>query len=207
MESRAWSLVMAIFSPQLESSVKRLTKLALAGSSYACAMDDIYAIRRRNLNEVLKMPAMAKRAREQDKALLVGVSASMFSQAKNPEYKIGDDFSRKVEAALKLEYGWMDNDHSGMPTQSQSAGLDAERLASSITLSRLAHDLLDMEFDPAIDADTVAQAYSWLLARDQRSATLDNVVEFSKFMKRHVQRAVDDGEGPGGVRKVGEAVS
>ena len=88
--------------------------------------------------------------------------------------------------------------------QSQSAGLDSDRLASSVTLGRLAHDLLDMEFDAEIDADTVALAYEWLQARGQRSATADNVVEFSKFMKRHTQGAVQDGKA-GGTRRAREA--
>jgi transcriptional regulator with XRE-family HTH domain len=87
---------------------------------------------------------------------------------------------------LRCSAEWIMTGHGAGP-QSQSVGLDPERLASSVTLGRLAHDLLDIEFDAETDADTVALAYEWMQARDQRAATADNVVEFSKFMKRQAQ--------------------
>lgn len=69
---------------------------------------DIYAIRRRRLADAHALPALARLTKKQDRARLLDLSPSMYSQLLNPAYRIGDDIARKIEAHLGLRAGWMD---------------------------------------------------------------------------------------------------
>lgn len=73
-------------------------------------MGDIYSIRRRNLARILALPRVAKLEREKDRAAFFGVSASMWSQIKHPDYRIGDELAAKLAEAAGLAPGWMDSE-------------------------------------------------------------------------------------------------
>lgn len=135
-------------------------------------MDDIYEIRRKNLQRLLDSPALARLNRELDRADALDVSASMFSQIKNAGYKIGDPMARKIEEKQGLEYGWMDNPQSAPQafTGSQLARFDPDKVVivsqALLTLLRrrepdprkqaaMVIDLGDKE-----DAELFCQAYA-----------------------------------------------
>lgn len=71
-------------------------------------MDDIYAIRRRNLNDLCKREAngnQSEMARQLDKA------PNLINRYLTGGKPIGDDIAREVEQRYKLEVGWADNRH------------------------------------------------------------------------------------------------
>jgi len=153
-----------------------LTKQSCVKRSYPFPMKDIYEIRRENLAQALQRPRVSRLSREQDKALLLGISASMFSQAKHPEYKMGDELARKVEAALGLETGWMDNNHS-RSAASQPAGLDAGILAQAIEFLEREYQNHGHSFVAKDESEYIALAYDYL------AESLDNVVHVGGFIK------------------------
>lgn len=187
---------MRTFSAQLNLGVKSLTKPIYVKGSYPFGMNDIYAIRRRNLTAALQSPQVSRLSREQDKALLLGISASMFSQAKHPEYKMGDDLARKVEAALGLESGWMDNDHERFTT-SQSTGLNPEILSKTLEVLEQEFRKYGHPFSAKDEAEIVALTYDYL------SESLGNVVEMKGFLKGLIRGR---GVGQSEVGTVGEKV-
>ena len=101
---------MTLLSPQLEAGVKPLTKLSCQEAAYPLRMGDIYSIRRRNFERILAMPRVAKLKREKHRAALFGVSPSMWSQLKHPDYRIGDELAAKLAGAIGQPPGWMDSE-------------------------------------------------------------------------------------------------
>lgn len=72
---------------------------------------------------------------------------------------------------------------------SQPARLDPATLAAAIKLARLSVAMTTDDgdpFDPEDETDSaiVAQAFAYLMAREQRAVTADNVVEFARFMRQ-----------------------
>lgn len=146
---------MRTLSAQLNSEVKRLTQLLEPAASYHHGMDDIYGIRRTNLNRALEMPALARLPKKQDKAAFLDISSSMYSQLLRPEYKIGDDMARKIEAALRLERNWMDNP----PATSQPMGMDGEKMSEALVSVDKAVRKLGLEMNLAYVGDALIAAY------------------------------------------------
>lgn len=104
-------------------------------------MDDIYGIRRKNLLALCERPPLSSMLKK-DQAIQLDLSASLFSQVKNPDYKIGDDIARRVEERMNLEFGWMDQPHdsemqlpgespTSMGLASQPVRLDAATLVTA----------------------------------------------------------------------------
>lgn len=73
-------------------------------------MADIYSIRRRNFARLLTMPKVAKLRLERDRAAFFGLTPSMWSQLKSPEYRIGDEIAAKLAECAGLPQGWMDSE-------------------------------------------------------------------------------------------------
>lgn len=73
-------------------------------------MEDIYSIRRRNFDRILAMPKVIRLRLEKDRAAFFGVSPSMWSQLKHPDYRIGDELAVKLAEAIGQPAGWMDSD-------------------------------------------------------------------------------------------------
>lgn len=92
-------------------------------------MDDIYGIRRANFASLLASRPLADLPKEVDRAARLDIGPSMWSQLKNPAYKIGDSIARQIETQLGLEYGWMDQSpssgYSGGSTESKRNPLTA----------------------------------------------------------------------------------
>lgn len=118
-------------------------------------MDNIYEIRRKNFEYVVALPALADLQYEVDKADLVGVSKSMWSQAKNPEYRIGDDLARKIELALGLEPNWMDNPNRD---GSHITGITSDSLRSVLQITQATIEAMGMPFVASEHAETILDA-------------------------------------------------
>lgn len=76
--------------------------------------------------------------------------------------------------------------------ESQSLRLDHEMLSASIKLVRLAFENLETEHDPEEDGLPTALAYAYLRKRKQRTVTAENVVDFTKYLRRSMQEGNDD---------------
>ncbi|HHA2747831.1 TPA: hypothetical protein ACOEQV_000199 [Stenotrophomonas maltophilia] len=91
--------------------------------------------------------------------------------------------------------------------QSQPVQLDAPTLAASYQLVRLACLALGSPFDPedASDASIVILAHSYLTARQEKTVTPDNVVDFTAHLrKRQISKGVDhEGSGSTGSSRAG----
>lgn len=87
-----------------------MTELLSQSAEYHSRMGDIYSIRRRNLGRILALPRVAKLRREKDRAAFFGVSASMWSQIKHADYRIGDELAAKLAEAAGFAPGWMDSE-------------------------------------------------------------------------------------------------
>lgn len=118
-------------------------------------MDDIYGIRRKNLEAVLALPALSGLQYEVDKADLVGVSKSMWSQTKNPEYRIGEDMARKIELALGLEPNWMDNQNGDV---SHTLRINPDSLRSVLQITQATIEAMGMPFVASEHAEIILDA-------------------------------------------------
>jgi hypothetical protein len=133
--------------------------------------------------------------RKKDVALDLDMSASFLSQLLGGK-KMGDDVARKIEAARTLPRGWMDHpqrpservgeDETHAYSPSQAMGISPEILAASHQLVRRACDALEVAFDPETveDAAIVLLGCSYLHARRETAVTVDNVVDFTKLMRK-----------------------
>ena len=193
-----------VFSRELNPIVNLPAKHARLAGSYLGAMD-ISAIRTRNLKQLLSQ--IAERApglRQKDHALALDLSPSFLSQLVGGK-KMGDDVARKIEAAQQLPMGWMDHAHwhsaSGVRESeppaylSQPLRTDAETLAASTRLVRLACEALEVGFDPesAEDAQLVLLGCSYLSARNEQVVTADNVVDFTKMLRKRLHGEHSEG--------------
>lgn len=102
---------------------------------------------------------------------------------------IGNTLARDLELAMGLAHGVLDRPPA---SQSQSVGLDPEMLAASIKLVRLAFENLETEHNPEEDGLPTALAYAYLRKREQRAVTAENVVDFSKYLRRAMHEGDDD---------------
>ena len=182
--SKLRRLVMALFSPRLNAPVKSLPELKCQPPSYHLAMKDIYGIRRANLNALIGRPPLAGAESQRDLMALLGISsASMFSQVKHPDYNIGDKVARVIEVARGLAMNWLDNDHERSHTERPDPAI----LSAALTLLRLCYMNLEIVNDHEEDGTHLATAYSYLLARKQRGASAEAVIDFSKVLRAAIR--------------------
>ena len=162
---------------------------------------DVLAIRRHNL-ELLVAQLRADGGTQKDAALALDLSPSYLSQLIGGK-KMGDDVARKVEVAQKLPHGWMDHLQNGDPShirdqRSTTYGLshrlriEPEIIASAIKLVRLSFKNLKLEFDNEQDGVPLAFAYEYLLDREQRLVTAENLVDFSEKLAERLRKTTDD---------------
>lgn len=155
-------------------------------ADYPPPMDDIYEIRRKNVARVLAMPAIARLKRKQDQAKALDLSASMFSQLIHPEYKVGDDMARKIEAQADLEPGWMDN-------PSQPVGMDIPKLSEALVSVDKAVREMGLQFNAAYVAEALYAAYLERLrypdALDPQALSL-----YDRLVFQHIRGGVQEHE-------------
>lgn len=96
---------------------------------------------------------------------------------------ISDETARELERAFGKPLAWMDYDHMSSPP----LRLDPEIVASSLRLVRLAFLNLGLEFDNEEDGVPVAYAYEYLIQRQQRQVTPENVIDFSRALAAKLQ--------------------
>lgn len=123
--------------------------------------------------------------------------------------KVRADTVSKLCKALSVNREWLLNGRGSIDSVHEDEGqyvvepasqpqrIDPEILAASIKLIRMTFEILGVEIDQEEDAEPTALAYAYLLERNQRSITADNVVDFSKFLKSRAQgekHVTGDGE-------------
>ena len=170
---------MALFSPELNPTVKLLPKPAKLAAGYDYAMDDIYGIRRRNFGLAATLPAISGLVRENERADMLGVSTSMWSQLKNPAYRIGDDLARKIEAALSLEPGWLDNPQEGeffSSRNSRNVGITPDTLRSVLQITQATVEAMGLPFVAAEQAEVILNACRvWAASRGSEATKASRV--------------------------------
>jgi hypothetical protein len=156
---------------------------------------DIAEIRLRNLRAlVARLEVRSPGLRRKDVALALDLSASFLSQLVGGK-KMGDDVARKIEAAQRLDHGWMDSPQweadpriaeTASPYGSQSVRTDAATLAASTRLVRLVCESMEVDFDPEDDDDAalILLGCSYLASRHEHIVTPDNVVDFTKLLRK-----------------------
>lgn len=166
-------------------------------------MEDIYGIRHANLMSLISgIRERRPTAREQDIAAALDLGASHYSQIKSGK-AIGDDVARKIEISMGLEYGMMDNALSlshdahlsvhrvSEPSATESYGrshslrIDPDTISAALKLVRLAFLNRDEEIDQEVNGEPLAHAYEFLIRRKEQAVTPENVIEFSRLLKRH----------------------
>jgi hypothetical protein len=171
---------------------------------------DIQAIRHQNLD--LLVSRLRSEGTQKNAALALDMSASFLSQLIGGK-KMGDEVARKIEAAQTLPHGWMDRlqtegasrvqEPSAIPYSfSHRLRIDPEMIAAAIKLVRLSFENLDLVFDNEQDGVPLAFAYEYLLDREQRDVTAENLVDFSKKLAERLRAKADDetaGDVVGGV--------
>lgn len=181
-----------------------MAKPASLAQGYAASMD-VIAIRQRNLQFLVDQLAAKSPGRlQKDVAVDLDLSASFLSQLVGGK-KMGDDVARKIESATHLPHGWMDQpqwtrSRAGVQeaqtpysAASQLLGIRADILAAAYGLVRRTCQVLDVLFDPESehDSEIVLLGYNWLHARGERAVTADNVVDFTKVLRKHMGEQVD----------------
>lgn len=173
-------------------------------------MEDIYGIRRANLLSLISgIKVRRPGAREQDIAAELDLGASHYSQIKSGKV-IGDDVARKIETAMGLEYGWLDNpsyryapmeerfgtgsrymvrddSESVHYSRSHSLRIDPDTISAALKLVRLTFLNRDEEIDQEINGEPLAYAYEFLMQRKEHAVTPENVIDFTRLLKRREQ--------------------
>lgn len=152
-------------------------------------MDDIFEIRRKNLQAVLKMKVITKLNRELDRAEKLGMSKSMWSQVRTPTYRMGEEMARGIERVLGLDENWMDNVH-GDRAPSQAVGRDLVKMAHAVAGLITAFRDRGEPFIPENEAELLELTYGWL------QGSPDNVSRINEFATglvrgRHVGQRED----------------
>lgn len=178
---------MLTFSPQLDHEVKPLTKLIQCGGRHTSGMDDIYAIRRRNFEALLKLPPFSTLPRKKDWALTLNLSASMLSQVLNSDYRIGDDLARDIERRLSLAPNSLD-----LSSVSQSARTNRQKMRDAMTILA---ELAELQGVPALatDPDAVSIAYDFVVEFDT-PLTENNVLDMTKRLAAKIRGETDNEE-------------
>lgn len=170
---------------------------------------DIFEIRLANLNALVADMKRRGITKQKDQALAMNLSPSHLSQHVGGK-KMGEDVARKIEAACQLPSGWFDSIQSAARVAESSADygaashfmkIDPPTIAAATRLVRLTFRNLDVDFDNEQDGVPLALAYQYLLARQQRVVTPDNLVDFSKKLAEKLRESEDArrSEGAGAV--------
>jgi transcriptional regulator with XRE-family HTH domain len=77
--------------------------------------------------------------------------------------------------------------------ESHAVQIDPEILAAAIKLIRLTFRHLEVAHDPEEDGVPTALAYQYLLARQQKSVSVSNVVDFGTYLRKSLEGSGDEG--------------
>lgn len=147
---------------------------------------DVTAIRYQNLRLLVhEIRKRHPRWLQKDIAAALGISASYLSQLTSGK-KMGDDVARKIEAARHLKHGWMDTLQATPTHVRESDGeypsrplrIDPETIAAALRLVRLSFLNLELEIDQEENGLPLAEAYDYLMDRNEHEVTPDNLLEF-----------------------------
>jgi hypothetical protein len=157
-------------------------------------MEEIYGIRRANLLALVDGLKQAKpQLLQQDIARELNCTPAHFSQMKSGSSVVGDDVARKIEVAQRLPFAWMDNVHTSTasrigegagPYLSQGLRIDPATIAAALKLVRLTFLQREQVIDQEVNAEPLAHAYEFLMARREHTVTPENVVDFALALKR-----------------------
>lgn len=172
---------------------------------------DVTEIRTTNirwLTEELTHDGRTKKAA----AIALNLSASYLSQLLGGK-KMGDDVARKIERARGLVHGAMDQplwtrDASAVADargsyHSHLLRIDPETIASALKLIRLSFQNLDLEIDQEENGTPLAFAYQYLLERQERQVTAENIIDFSARLRSRLKEMADETGEEGGSRTAG----
>lgn len=148
---------------------------------------DVFAIRYENLRLLVhelrrRHPTWLQR----DVATALDVSPSYLSQLTAGK-KMGDEVARKIEVARNLPHGWMDvlqtepSRVGELPppyVTSRPLRIDPETIAAALRLVRLSFLNLELEIDQEENGLPLAEAYDFLMDRNEHEVTPDNLLEF-----------------------------
>ena len=165
---------------------------------------DVAAIRLANLKhliDLLEKQPPAGRLRK-DIAVDLDLSGSFLSQLVGGK-KMGDDVARKIEQARRLPHGWMDQPQWPDGTHVQDADalpygashplrIDPDTIAAAIKLVRLSFLNLGLEIDQEENGTPLVAAYEFLLARQERTVTAENLVAFKPRLEQRLKEKADD---------------
>lgn len=155
----------------------------------------------------LTMEAVAERVRAQGATNVRYQHIQQLLEFPNrrPRYlpELARAFGMSVEEFLAYSPGkpFRVNESPAPPYTSQQLRIDSPTLAASHKLVRLACDMLGVNFEPEEpdDAELVLLACTYLQARSERAVTPDNVVDFTKVLRKMRGRgdATEGNEGAG----------
>lgn len=165
---------------------------------------DIYAIRRQRLAEAHALPALARLKKKQDRARVLDLSPSMYSQLMNPAYRIGDEMARNIEAQLGLKTHWMDSlTSSGEETvseppakqglASQFGRLDAATLVEAERWALIFQAGEGVKYSDLQRMEAVAEVYAQIAADGGRLSDQHHQ-EYLRRLEDSVKRRGDDGQ-------------
>lgn len=164
-------------------------------------MDDIYAIRLKNLNALLASREIADLP-QKDQALALDQGPSMLSQLKAGK-RIGDEVARKIEAARKLPAHWMDNVHGAQA--SQVGRLDPDIVRQAFQLLRDSYADGGKTFDIEAEPDLFATVYERFAKANGKPASAELVRIGQVIEKRQVEVQGDGQERVGGTGRTDSA--
>jgi len=110
---------------------------------------DITKIRRINLSSAIK-----KAGNQAKLSDLIGVKSAYFSQIKNLKHKtnMGSDVARRIEVALNLPHGWMDNPHNDDEQKIESNAAWLGQMEPWDDETKLEDDEVELPFFKEIEA-------------------------------------------------------
>lgn len=114
----------------------------------------LYDLRRRNLKRITTMYGGPTRV-----AALLGLkSASYLSQLASGHRPIKEDRARSIETTLKLELGWMDQEHEGVPVFGErDPGVTAPRAAPAAAAAPVTAPASNMVTDVVLSVGAILE--------------------------------------------------
>jgi hypothetical protein len=188
---------MRIFSPQLNRYVKPIAQHADLARRYAAAMD-VSQTRNANLKELVDFLTQGGRT-QKSAAIALNLSPSFLNQLLGGK-RMGDDVARKIEQTQGLAHGMMDSPiyhkrGTGVADRhsnyiSHHPRIDPETIAAAIKLVRLSLLNLSIEINQEENGLPLAAAYDFLLQRQERQVTGENVVAFKPILEKLLREQV-----------------
>ena len=161
-------------------------------------MQSVDEIRRANLSLLVKrygtQRALAEHAKIPDPAQISQwINRSVDAKTGKPRV-MKTSTARSIEQNLGLGANWMDTQQSQPATQrigepdapylSQGLRIDPATIAAALKLVRLTFLQREQVIDQEVNAEPLAHAYEFLMARREHTVTPENVVDFALAMKR-----------------------